>query len=205
MNNRTVIRSLVTSEGSLVAMDDGTIMWRPLLGTRTQIKLEALATVLLAVKGPNEVYDTVVVGDSSGGVSILSLPRLETIDKFAIEGGIVRSVNAVSPNGQKFLAATQNGSVWVIGPEVPGRCVLLFKHLGPVTSLRIEGEAIHIQSGWNRHTYDWAGGMKSCYDGNEKFLVKQKERENTRARILQSEQLRKEQSQPLMLDLPALG
>ena len=205
MNNRTVIRSLVTCEGSLVAMDDGTIMWRPLLGTRTQIKLEALATVLLAVKGPNGAYDTVVVGDSSGGISILSLPRLETVDKFSIEGGIVRSINAVSSNGQKFLAATQNGSVCVIGPEVPGRCVLLFKHVGPVTSLRVDGEAIHIQSGWNRQTYDWAGGKKARYDGNEKFLVKERERANRRARILQSEQLRKDQAQPLMLDLPALG
>ena len=205
MNNRTVIRSLVTNEGSIVAMDEGTIAWRPCIGTRTQTKLEALTTVLLAVKGPNERYDSVVVGDSSGGISVLSLPRLEKIDKFVVDGGIVRSVHAVSPNGHKFMAATQDGSVWIVGSEVPGRCVKLFKHSGPVTSLRIDGESIHIQSGWNRQTYDWCGEMKERYDGNEKFLIKQRERNNRRARILQSEQIRKEQSQPLMLDLPALG
>ena len=49
MNNRVVIRSLVTPEGSLVAMDDGAIVWRPILGTKVQIKLEAIATVLLSL------------------------------------------------------------------------------------------------------------------------------------------------------------
>ncbi len=205
MNNRVVIRSLVTAEGSLVAMDDGAIVWRPILGTKVQIKLEAIATVLLAVKGPTGSYDVVAVGDSTGGVSILSLPRLDTIDKFNIQGGIVRSVNAVSDSSGKFLAAAQDGSVWVIGNEVPGRVVHLFTHTGPITSLRVQGESIHIQSGWNRRTYDWTGETTNVFDGTEKFQVKENQRANRRARILESEQLRKEKSQPLMLDLPVLG
>ena len=205
MNNRVVIRSLVTREGNLVAMDDGAIVWRPTLGTRVQIKLEAVATVLLAIKGPTGCYDMVAVGDSTGGISILSLPRLDTIDKFSIEGGIVRSLNAVQGSSRKFLAAAQDGSVWVIGNEVPGRVVHLFSHTGPITSLRVHGDSILIQSGWNRRTYDWTGETTNVFDGTRQFEVKENQRANRRARILETEQLRMEKSQPLMLDLPVLG
>jgi hypothetical protein len=205
MNNRVVIRSLVTQEGCLVAMDDGAIVWRPSHGNRSQIKLEAIATVLLALKGPTGHYDIVAIGDSTGGVTLLSLPRLETIEKFSIGGGIVRSITAVSNSVGKYLAATQDGSVWVIGAEVPGRTLHLFTHSGPITSLRLLGESIIIQSGWNRRTYDWTGATTNDYDGTKQYLVKAKKRANRRARILESEQRRIKQNQPLMLDLPALS
>lgn len=205
MNNRVVIRSLVTSEGSLVAMDDGSIAWRPHLGTRVQMKLGAVATVLLALKGPTGSYDVVAVGDATGCVSILTLPRLDIVDKFCIEGGIVRSIYAVSESSGKFLAAAQDGSVWVVGNDVPGRVVHLFTHTGPVTSLRVHGDCILIQSGWNRRTYDWTGETTNVFDGTQHFKLKQTERANRRARILELEQLRNDKVQPLMLDLPAIG
>ena len=186
-------------------MDDGAIVWRPTHGLRSQIKLEAIATVLLAIKGPTETYDVVAIGDSTGGVTLLSLPRLETIQKFTIDGGIVRSITAVSNSVGKYLAATQDGSVWVIGTEVPGRTLHLFTHSGPITSLRLLEDSIIIQSGWNRRTYDWTGATTNDYDGTQDYRVKAKKRANRRARILESEQRRIEQSQPLMLDLPVLG
>ncbi len=205
MNNRIVIRSLVTGEGCLVAMDDGAIVWRPTHGTRNQLKLDAIATVLLAVKGPTEKYDIAVIGDSSGGVTLLSLPRLEVIEKFAVDGGIVRSITAVPHSFGKYLAATQNGSVWVVGNEVPNRVIKLFTHSGPITSLRLVDDSIIIQSGWNRRTYNWTGETTNDFDGAQQFAVKATHRANRRARILESEQRRKEQSQPLMLDLPSLA
>lgn len=186
-------------------MDDGAIVWRPTHGHRSQIKLDAIATVLLAIKGPTEAYDVVAIGDSTGGVTLLSLPRLETIEKFTIDGGIVRSITAVSNSVGKYLAATQDGSVWVIGTEVPGRTLHLFTHSGPITSLRLLEDSIIIQSGWNRRTYDWTGATTNDYDGTQDYRVKAKKRANRRARILESEQRRIEQSQPLMLDLPVLG
>ena len=205
MNNRVVIRSLVTGEGCLVAMDDGAIVWRPNHGTRSQLKLDAIATVLLALKGPTGCYDIAAIGDSSGVITLLSLPRLEVIEKFAVEGGIVRSITAVSNSFGKYLAATQNGSVWVIGTEVPNRAIKLFTHSGPITSLRLIDDSIIIQSGWNRRTYDWTGATKKDFDGAQKFEVKATQRANRRARILESQQRRNEQSQPLMLDLPSLA
>jgi len=186
-------------------MDDGAIVWRPTHGTRTQIKLDAIATVLLALKGPTGCYDITAIGDSNGGITLLSLPRLEEIEKFSIGGGIVRSITAVQDTLGKYLAATQDGSVWVIGTEVPGRTLHLFTHSSPITSLRLLGDKILIQSGWNRQTYDWTGTTTDEFDGQRQFKVKAKNRANRRARILESEQRRIQKNQPLMLDLPAFG
>lgn len=205
MNNRVVVRSLVTPAGHLVAMDDGTIVWRPTHGVRSQLKMEAIATVLLALKGPTGCYDVAAIGDSTGGVTLLSIPRLEQIEKFSVDGGIVRSITAVPNSLGKYLAATQNGSVWVIGTEVPGRTILLFKHSGPITSLRLLDDKILIQSGWNRCTYDWTGATTDEFDGELQFQVKATKRANRRARILEYEQRRIQSTQPLMLDLPAFG
>ena len=180
-------------------------MWRPTHGNRSQLKLEAIATVLLALKGPTGCYDVVAIGDSTGGVTLLSLPRLDLIEKFSIEGGIVRSITAVSNSVGKYLAATQNGSVWVIGTEVPGRSVHLFTHSGPITSLRLIEDKILIQSGWNRRTYDWTGATTDEFDGEQQFQVTATKRENRRAKILEYEQRRTKKNQPLMLDLPVFG
>jgi hypothetical protein len=205
MNNRVVVRSLVTPEGNLVAMDDGTIVWRPLNGLRRQIKIEAIATVLLAMKGPNKRYEMVGIGDSNGGVTLLSLPMLEVVERFSVQGGIVRSLCVVSTSVNKFLASTQDGAVWLLGPDVPSRTVRLFSHNGPITSLRLEEELIHIQSGWNRRTYDWTGETRSEFNHAQEFELKAEKRANRRARILESQQRSSENIQPLMLDLPALA
>ena len=66
-------------------------------------------------------------------------------------------------------------------------------------------DLIIIQSGWNRRTYDWTGETTNDFDGTHQFEVKATNRANRRARILESQQRKKEQSQPLMLDLPSLA
>ena len=114
MNNRVVVRSLVTPEGCLVAMDDGMIQWRPNDGTNKRAKLDAIATVMLVLKGPSSRIETAVVGDSNGGVTLLSLPNLELVDKFTTEGGIVRSMCTVSASETSFLAATQGRPVCMV-------------------------------------------------------------------------------------------
>ena len=71
MNNRIVLRSLVTSDGCLTAMDDGMIIWKPTLGRRQQTKLDSLVTVLLAFKSINNRLESIIVGDNSGGITHL--------------------------------------------------------------------------------------------------------------------------------------
>ncbi len=205
MNNRVVVRSLVTPEGCLVAMDDGMIQWRPTHGTNRRAKLDAIATVMLVLKGPSSRIETAVIGDSNGGVTLLSLPNLDLVDKFSIEGGIVRSMCTVSASETSFLAATQGGQVWMVGAHVPNRRIKLFTHDGPITSMRLHQHTIHIQSGWHRANYSMDGNQTTRFDGMKPFEEKAQRRANRRAKIMESEQRRSNQPQPLMLDLPAVA
>lgn len=205
MNNRVVVRSLVTPEGCLVAMDDGMIQWRPTDGTNKRAKLDAIATVMLVLKGPSSRIETAVVGDSNGGVTLLSLPNLELVDKFTTEGGIVRSMCTVSASETSFLAATQGGQVWMVGAHVPNRRIKLFTHNGPITSMRLNQNIIHIQSGWDRANYSMDGNQTTRFDGMKPFEEKAQRRANRRAKIMESEQRRSNQPQPLMLDLPVVA
>lgn len=205
MNNRVVVRSLVTPEGCLVAMDDGMIQWRPTDGTNKRAKLDAIATVMLVLKGPSSRIETAVVGDSNGGVTLLSLPNLELVDKFTTEGGIVRSMCTVSASETSFLAATQGGQVWMVGAHVPNRRIKLFTHNGPITSMRLNQNIIHIQSGWDRANYSMDGNQTTRFDGMKPFEEKAQRRANRRAKIMESEQRRSDQPQPLMLDLPVVA
>ena len=40
MQQRTIVRSLTTSDGTLVAMNDGTVVWKPIEGRPTRTVLE---------------------------------------------------------------------------------------------------------------------------------------------------------------------
>jgi hypothetical protein len=205
MNNRVVVRSLVTPDGCLVAMDDGLVQWRPHNGTNRRIKLDAIATVMLVVKGPTNRIETAIIGDAQGGVTFLTLPLLDLVDKFTVEGGVVRSMCSAAPSETSFLVATQAGQVWMVGPNVPGRGVKLFTYDGPVSSLRLHNSIIHIQSGWHRATYSMDGSQTMNIDGTQPFTHKAQQRANRRAKILESQQRSGDAPQPLMLDLPVVA
>lgn len=205
MNNRVVVRSLVTPDGCLVAMDDGLVQWRPHHGTNRRIKLDAIATVMLVIKGPNNRIESAIIGDANGGVTYLTLPMLDIVDKFTVDGGVVRSMCSASPNETSFLVATQGGQVWMVGPNVPRRGVKLFTYDGPISSLRLHDQIIHIQSGWNRASYSMDGSQTTHTNGRQPFEEKAKQRANRRAKILESQQLASDGPQPLMLDLPAVA
>jgi hypothetical protein len=119
MNTRVVVRSLVTPEGCLVAMDDGIVQWRPHHGTNRRVKLDAIATVMLVLQGPSMKMETAVIGDAHGGVTLVTIPTMERVDKFSVEGGVVRSMCTVSSSDTSFLVATQTGQVWMVGAQVP--------------------------------------------------------------------------------------
>lgn len=205
MNNRVVVRSLVTPVGCLVAMDDGLIQWRPHVGINKRTKLDAIATVMVVLRGPSMSIETAVIGDANGGVTLISIPSMDVIDKFSVEGGVVRSMCTVSSSESSFLVATQSGQVWMVGGHVPGRRVHLFTHDGPITSMRLEEHIIHIQSGWTRATYGMDGSQTDSIDGKKPFHEKARQRANRRAKIMGNEQERSELPQPLMLDLPIVA
>ena len=45
---------MLTSEGSIVAMDDATIVWKPKIGRSKRARIEAPASVLLGLVGPTD-------------------------------------------------------------------------------------------------------------------------------------------------------
>jgi len=184
MNNRIVLRSLVTSDGCLTAMDDGNIIWRPTHGSRQQTKLESLATVLLAFKSSNNRINSIVMGDNRGGIIHLSIPSLEVINIFSLEGESIRSICSASESTHRLLVACQSGSIWMVGDQVPSRKVHLFHNDGPVTSIRVgNNQEIHLQSGWQRRVIDFTGCELSYHDTSDKFKKKDEIRAIRRARL----------------------
>ena len=67
MNQRTIVRSLTTNDGTLVAMNDGVVSWKPREGRAMRTKLEGLPTVLLAMR-PMGPVDATAIGCADGNV-----------------------------------------------------------------------------------------------------------------------------------------
>lgn len=194
MNNRIVLRSLVASEGCLTALDDGTIIWRPHNGRRQQVKLDSLATVLLAFKSSDHRLDSIVVGDNSGSIIHLSIPCLDILNRFELEGETIRSICSASSSTHRMLVACQSGSIWMVGDQVPSRRVHLFKNDGPVTSIRVRGDEIHLQSGWQRRVLDFTRQQLSFHDAADNFKKKDEIRAIRRARLMDAQQTSSRQS-----------
>ncbi len=154
---RTVIRSMLTSEGSIVAMDDATIVWKPKVGRNKRVRIEAPASVLLGLIGPRGMVDRIVAGDEYGGVNLISLANMEVIDRFVVGKSKVRSLCVSSISGESILVGCENGSVHMVGQNVPNRVVDLFELDGPASALRVVGQDLHIQQGWERKIVSWTG------------------------------------------------
>ena len=154
---RTVIRSMVTAGGNVIAMDDFTIVWKPRDGKQKRVRIDACASVLLGLIGPNGLVDRVVVGDEYGGVNMILLSTMEVIDRFVVSQSKVRSLCSSSISGESILVGCENGSVFMVGRNVPNRVVNLFDLDGPASALRIVGQDLHIQQGWERKVFEWSG------------------------------------------------
>jgi len=154
---RTVVRSMVTPDGSIVAMDDATIVWKPKGDRQKRVRIEAQASVLLGLIGPRGVVDRVVVGDEYGGVNLISLANMDVLERFVVGNSMVRSLCSSSISGESILVGCEDGSVYMVGQNVPNRVVSLFELDGPASALRIIGQDLHIQQGWERKIVSWTG------------------------------------------------
>ena len=148
---------MLTSEGSIVAMDDATIVWKPKIGRSKRARIEAPASVLLGLVGPNGRVDRVVAGDQYGGVSIINLFDMQVVDRYLVGNSKVRCLCVSSMSGESILVGCEDGSVHIIGDNVPNRVVGLFELHGPASALRVVGQDLHIQQGWERKVVSWKG------------------------------------------------
>ena len=96
----------------------------------------APASVLLGLIGPDGMVDRVVAGDVCGGVNLISLDSMEVVDRFVVGNTKIRSLCASSISGESILVGCENGSVFMIGANVPNRVLNLFDLDGPASALR---------------------------------------------------------------------
>ena len=185
MNQRTIVRSLTTEEGTLVGMNDGLIMWKPNEGRPFRMNLEALPTVLLVVRGPMGNIDLAAIGTASGHVKLLTLPRLELITTFSLQEGSIRALVLANEGTLQFLAGTQRGGVWRLDDSKQTREEHLFSIEGPVSSLHLVDGSVHIQSGWYRHERSLDGSSVRVENTAETYTVRRQNRLD-RSYILQS-------------------
>ncbi|DAC56255.1 MAG TPA: hypothetical protein D7I11_01160 [Candidatus Poseidoniales archaeon] len=176
MNQRTIVRSLTTKDGTLVAMNDGTLAWKPLNGRPTRTLVEGLPTVLMALRGPMGPIDAAVIGTADGEVAVFTLPRLETVAKFALNSGSVRAITLVEEGAFHFLVGTQHGAVWSVCDERAERCRLVFSIDGPVSSLHLEEERVHVRSGWIHHVRSWDGSSHDVKNTAAGYQVRRRRR-----------------------------
>ena len=148
---------MVTPDGCVVAMDDATVVWKPKGGKQKRVKIEAQASVLLGLVGPRGLIDRVVAGDVYGGVNLISLAKMEVVERFVVGKSMIRSLCSSSISGESILVGCEDGSVYMVGENVPNRVVTLFELDGPASALRIIGQDLHIQQGWERKVVNWTG------------------------------------------------
>ena len=129
---------MVTADGCVVAMDDATIVWKPKDGKQKRVKIEAQASVLLGLVGPRGMVDRVVVGDDYGGVNLISLSKMELIDRFVVGNSMIRSLCSSSISGESILVGCEDGSVHLVGTNVPNRVVNDQLDRAKVTSCRLK-------------------------------------------------------------------
>ena len=151
MNQRTIVRSCTTKDGTLIAMNDGLVTWKPVDGRPTRTVLDDLPTVLLAIRGPMGPVDSVASGTAEGDVLVLTIPRLETVAKFQLKSGCIRAICLRREGELRFLVGTQHGAVWRLDDGEKERCRHVFSIETPVSSLHLEGDLLHVRSGWIHH------------------------------------------------------
>tara|TARA_B100000035_G_C20968900_1_gene540115 strand:+ start:498 stop:998 length:501 start_codon:yes stop_codon:yes gene_type:complete len=154
---RAVIRSLVTQYGTLVALDDASIIWKQKGEREKRLKITAQASVILGLIGPNGRINRVVIGDDYGGISFVSIPKMELIERFVVGDSRIRSLCCSSISGESILVGCEDGKVHMVGQNVPNNVVTLFELEGPASALRVEGTVLHIHQGWERKVVDWMG------------------------------------------------
>ena len=176
MNQRTIVRSLTTNDGTLVAMSDGVISWKPREGRSTRTQLEGLPTVLLAIRGRMGPVDAAAVGTADGHVVVMTVPRLETVARFSLNSGGVRALTLIGEGKWHFLVGTQHGAVWSICDEKSQRSTHEFSIDGPVSSLRIVGDNVHVRSGWMHHVRTLDGTRHDVENTAAAYRVKRQKR-----------------------------
>ena len=183
-NQRTPVRSLVTSQGTCIAMDDGMIVWETKLNRKT-LRLHCVATVILGMANDDGNVERMLVGDGKGQLHILTVPNLALEKTVPIGDTALRAMCSDSEESLALLIADADGKIWRYDGQ--SETQLLFETKRSISSIRSERNSIRIQSGWEQCTFERDGLLQNSHDASSSFG------ENTLLRRLRERQKLEEQ------------
>ena len=165
-NQRTPVRSLVTSQGTCIAMDDGMIVWETKQNRKT-LRLHCVATVILGMQNDDGHVERMFVGDGKGQLHILTVPNLALEKTVPIGNTALRAMCSDSDESLALLIADADGKIW----HYDGRSEtqLLFETNRSISSIRSELNSIRIQSGWEQCTFERDGHLQKSHDASTSF------------------------------------
>ena len=163
-NNRTTVRSLVTTHGTFLAMSDGMVVWEA-TATRRTLHLRTAATALLGVKEDNKSLSKLFVGDRLGQLHVIQLPAFVLEYTSTVSDAAIRAM-CIDEDGT-LVVADEKGNIWSVGSK--GDSKLMFETNRSISSIRIEGQTIRIQSGWEQCVYNLDGNLATTKDASHSF------------------------------------
>ena len=163
-NNRTTVRSLVTTQGTFLAMSDGMVVWEA-TATRRTLHLRTAATALLGVKEDNKSLSKLFVGDRLGQLHVIQLPAFVLEYTSTVSDAAIRAM-CIDEDGT-LVVADEKGNIWSVGSK--GDSKLMFETNRSISSIRIEGQTIRIQSGWEQCVYNLDGNLATTKDASHSF------------------------------------
>ena len=186
-NNRTTVRSLVTAQGTCLAMSDGLVIWETPAARKT-LHLRASATAILGVKEDDVALSKLYIGDKLGQLHIVQRPEFSLVSSSTISHASLRSM--CMNDQSELLLADAEGRIFTA--DVDGKASLLFETNRSVSSIRSERGTIRIQSGWEQCVYDHDGTLSNLKDasssfGNNMMLRRMKEKKAIEAQRREAE------------------
>ena len=186
-NNRTTVRSLVTAQGTCLAMSDGLVIWETPAARKT-LHLRTSATAILGVKEDDVALSKLYIGDKLGQLHIVQLPEFSLVSSSTISHASLRSM--CMNDRSELLLADAEGRIFTA--DVDGKASLLFETNRSVSSIRSERGTIRIQSGWEQCVYDHDGTLSNLKDasssfGNNMMLRRMKEKKAIEAQRREAE------------------
>ena len=163
-NNRTTVRSLVTAQGTCLAMSDGLVIWETPAARKT-LHLRTSATAILGVKEDDVALSKLYIGDKLGQLHIVQLPEFTLVSSSSISHASLRSM--CMNDQSELLLADAEGRIFTA--DVDGKASLLFETNRSVSSIRSERGTIRIQSGWEQCVYDHDGTLSNLKDASSSF------------------------------------
>ena len=163
-NNRTTVRSLVTTQGTFLAMSDGMVVWEA-TATRRTLHLRTAATALLGVKEDNQSLSKLFVSDRLGQLHVIQLPTFVLEYTSTVSDAAIRAM-CIDEDGT-LVVADAKGNIWTVGSN--GDSQLMFETNRSISSIRIEGQTIRIQSGWEQCVYNLDGQLATTKDASHSF------------------------------------